>query len=78
MTADRSGRDALPRIGSVAIGHADVVLNFVIRMRPGVVRSKASAATSLSNSGPPGNNVAHQYFTWGMAMRPGTPMDPGS
>ena len=41
MTADRLdgiGHDGLPRIGSVAIGYVDVVPNWVVRVRPGVVR----------------------------------------
>jgi hypothetical protein len=41
MTADRfdgTGHDALPRIGSVATGHADVAPNWVVRVHPGVVR----------------------------------------
>jgi hypothetical protein len=56
MTADRLdgiGHAALPRIARVAPGHADVVPNWVVRVRLGgsFDASKASAATSLLSSG---------------------------
>jgi hypothetical protein len=53
MTADRLdgiGHDGLPRIGSVAIGYVDVVPNWVVRVRPGVVRCLESQGGAKSDA----------------------------